>query len=122
MIDHDLLDDLRVVFNQMDEENEKRENDVWESLDQDTQLDIFCAIMRKLKQGEIDEGRSYRGILYDTFDFDMDSYVRAQMAGFLEIHNAITPKSDIYHILETFIAKHNLSVTKEQLIEFVKGV
>lgn len=122
MIDYDVLEDIRTLFKGADEENHRREDEVWESLDYDTQLDVFCAIVRKLKHGEIDEGRSYRGILYDTFGFDMDAYGRAQAAGFLDIHNAITPKSEIYHILETFIAKHNLNVTNEQLIEFVKGV
>lgn len=122
MIDHDSLEELSVLFKEVDEENQKREDEVWESLDYETQLDVFCAIMRKLKQGEIDESRSYRGILYDVFGFDLDSYTRAQFAGFLDIHNAIIPKSEIYHIIEKFISKHNLSITKEQLNEFMKGV
>lgn len=68
---------------------EKEEEEFWNSLTKEQQLLVFCAVTRRLAKGELVDQRSYRGILYDTFDFDFDSYVRAQNAGFLELHNAI---------------------------------
>ena len=61
----------------------------WNSLTKDQQLDAFCAVVRRIYQGEIKERRSYRGVLYDVFEFGPDSYVPAQYAGYLTIHNML---------------------------------
>ena len=60
----------------------------WESLTHDQQLKCFCAVVERIAEGE-SERRSYRGILYEVFGFGPESYTQAQMAGFLELHNAI---------------------------------
>ena len=119
-IDNEAFVELSRILNEAMEEHQKQEEDVWESLDVDMQLDVFCAIIRKLKKAELEDGRSYRGVLYDEFGFDLDSYVRAQSAGFLEIHNSITSKSDIYNILESFAESCNISVTKDQILNHLK--
>lgn len=111
---------LHETFAEIEAENEKREEEVWDSLDYETQLDVFCAIVRKLKMGEIDENQSYRGVLYDVFGFDLDSYVRAQCAGFLELHNAIMTRDDIDFILRDFTQKNNITATDEQIKNYVK--
>lgn len=61
----------------------------WNSLTKDEQLLAFCSVVDRLYQGEIQEGRSYRGVLYDTFGFGYDSYVKAQISHFLELHNSL---------------------------------
>ena len=48
---------------------------------------VFCAVIRRLWQAT-EEDRSYRGTLYDVFGFDTDSYVAAQISGFLDLHNS----------------------------------
>lgn len=61
----------------------------WNSLTKDQQLDVFCAVVRRIYQGDVKERRSYRGVLYDVFEFGPDSYAPAQYAGYLTIHNML---------------------------------
>jgi hypothetical protein len=61
----------------------------WNSLTKQQQLDVFCAVVRRIHKGEVQLQGSYRYVLYDVFGFDMDSYVAAQYAGFLDIHNLL---------------------------------
>lgn len=66
----------------------------------DDKLDLFCAIVFRLKRSEIDESRSYRGVLYDGFGFGMDSYGRALDAGFAELHNAIYTRERLLALVQ----------------------
>ena len=87
------LDELRPAFQEAMAQEEKESEEFWNSLTKDQQLQVFCAVMRRLYKGEIEEGRSYRGMLYDVFGFGPESYAVAQMSGFLTIHNCIlTPE------------------------------
>ena len=60
----------------------------WESLTHNEQLKCFCAVVERIMEGE-SEGRSYRGVLYETFGFGPEAYAQAQLSGFLELHNSI---------------------------------
>ena len=68
---------------------EERQEEYWNSLTKEQQLDAFCAVVRRIYQGEIENRRSYRGVLYDVFGFGPEAYLQAQVAGYLMIHNAI---------------------------------
>ncbi len=59
------------------------------SLNKDEQLLVFCEVIRRIYEAEFQEGKTYRGILYDTFEFKEDAYLKAQAIGFLEIHNKL---------------------------------
>lgn len=61
----------------------------WNSLTKEQQLDVFCCVVRRLCRAELKEQRSYRGTLYDVFEFGPESYALAQNAGFIELHNSI---------------------------------
>jgi len=86
------LDELRPlfegVFNKIEEESE----DFWNSLSHDDQLKVFCAVVRRIHKGEIQDGGSYRYVLYDVFNFGPEAYMQAQMSGYLDIHNSIYQK------------------------------
>jgi hypothetical protein len=98
---HEDLEDFSNLFNEIMKEVEDDQESFWNSLSKDDQLKAFCAVMRRLHKGEIEDGGSYRYILYDVFGFGPESYAQAQCAGFLEIHNAIYTKEE----LEEFIDK-----------------
>lgn len=68
---------------------EKASEDKWQALSKEDQLDYFCAVVRRIHRGEVEEGRSYRGVLYDIFGFGPESYAQAQMAGYLDLHNLV---------------------------------
>ena len=87
-------DDLAKMFHQWEQDVFHSQDQLWDSLTPDQQLLLFCKVVRKLVQSELVDQRSYRGVLYDEFGFGMESYVQAQISGFLELHNAIDPSKD----------------------------
>lgn len=87
MYDEELAE-FRKMAEKMAIEHRRREEELWLSLSQEQQLDIFCAIMRRVYQAEIVDKGSYRYALYTIFGFDLDAYGRAMDAGYLDIHNA----------------------------------
>ena len=94
------LDELRPAFQEAMAKEEKESEDFWQSLTKDQQLQAFCAVMRRLYKGEIEENRTYRGMLYDVFGFGPESYAAAQMSGFLTIHNCIWTSEEIEKEIE----------------------
>lgn len=68
---------------------EQEEEQYWNQLTKDEQLLAFCAVVRRICKGDLVERGSYRHVLYDTFQFGPDSYMRAQLAGYLEVHNIL---------------------------------
>lgn len=80
---------LKDAFKDWEDSFISERDEFWNSLTQEQQLLTFCAVISKLTQAELVDGRSYRGVLYDTFEFGMESYVCAQVSGFLDLHNAI---------------------------------
>lgn len=89
------LDKLRELFIEAMNLVEKDSEDYWNSLSKEDQLRAFCAVSRRIYQGEIVDHGSYRHVLYGVFGFGPEAYASAQMARYLEIHNAIvTDKGD----------------------------
>ena len=82
-------EELHNSFQRWEVELEQDHDKFWNSLSKDDQLKAFCSVMRRLYKAEIQERGSYRYTLYDAFGFGHESYVQAQVSGFLAIHNAI---------------------------------
>jgi hypothetical protein len=82
-------EELHNSFQRWEVELEQDHDKFWNSLSKDDQLKAFCSVMRRLYKAEIEENSSYRRTLYDVFGFGPESYVQAQVSGFLAIHNAI---------------------------------
>ena len=85
MFDDELANSFKLWELELEEDHEK----FWNSLSKDDQLKAFCSVMRRLYRAELEEHGSYRYTLYDVFGFGSESYVQAQVSGFLAIHNAI---------------------------------
>ena len=85
MFDDELSNKFRLWEIELEEDHDK----FWNGLSKDDQLKAFCSVMRRLYKAEIEERGSYRYTLYDVFGFGPESYVQAQVSGFLAIHNAI---------------------------------
>jgi len=85
----DSLNDISDIFNKVMAEIEQESENYWNSLSKEDQLKVFCAVSRRIYQGEIVDRGSYRHVLYDTFGFGPEAYAQAQMSGYLTIHNAI---------------------------------
>jgi hypothetical protein len=83
----DSLQDISEVFNQAMKEIEQEQEEFWNSLTEDQRLMAFCSVVRRIHTARFTKRSSYRGTLYDVFGFGMESYVQAQDAGYLDIHN-----------------------------------
>ncbi len=92
-------------------------NSYYSSLEPEEQLWAFCAVVEKLAKGELDEGRSYRGILYDTFGWGPEAYAAAQHAGFLGLHNAIYRFEDLEHVFKNTLKELEIKVDDDKLSE-----
>lgn len=68
---------------------EKECDEYWDNLSYDDKLKAFYSVVKRIVEAEIIEGRSYRGVLYDKFQFDMDSYVIGMDCGYMTLHNSI---------------------------------
>lgn len=73
---------------------EKEADDAWDSLDYDTQLRVFYAVVKRIYEGEIKEKGTYRYILYDKFGFGPEAYVIGMNCGYMYLHNAIVDGED----------------------------
>lgn len=67
-----------------------RQNDVWwNSLSQDEREYAFYAVVKRIRKAELDDRRSFRGVLYGEFGFGTEMYGVAMDAGYMELHNAL---------------------------------
>jgi len=83
------LKEISEMMEESDRQDRALEEQVWNSLSYDDKLNVFCHVMRLVSKAELQEKRSYRGVLYDTFGFGKESYVRGMNCGFMSLHNAM---------------------------------
>lgn len=88
------LAEIRHIFKEAADAHTQRSEEYWNSLTKEQQLDVFCAVVRRIYQGEIIDKGSYRHVLYGVFGFGPEAYAPAQIAGYLTIHNSITTEGD----------------------------
>jgi predicted RNA-binding protein with EMAP domain len=88
----DVLEGLSDIFQEVKKSWETDAEEYWNSLDQEQKMLAFFSVIKRLHKGEIEEGRSYRGVLYDIFGFGPEAYAMGMFCGFMDIHNAIPLK------------------------------
>ena len=111
MSDEKLTDDLvdfSNQFNQVMAEIEKESEAYWNGLSKEEQLKAFCAVSRRIHQGEIVDQGSYRHVLYGVFEFGPEAYAPAQLAGYLDIHNCIMGPDHDKFLLKAFCVKYGI--------------
>jgi hypothetical protein len=81
------LESVWEVFNQAMKEIEQEQEEFWNGLTDEQRLMAFCSVVRRIHKARFTERSSYRGTLYGVFGFGIESYVQAQDAGYLDIHN-----------------------------------
>lgn len=114
------LEEFGKIFRNTMEEVKNESEKYWNSLSKDEQLKVFCAVSRRIFDGEISRRGSYRYVLYDVFEFGPESYAAAQDAGYLAIHNSIFTGNQIAEILKDFCENH-LDITKDNLEEQINS-
>lgn len=95
--DEELWDALGKLSEQYQELTKKYEQDCeyyWSNLSYEDKLKSFYSVCKRIYKGDIEEQRSYRGVLYDTFGFDLDAYAIGMECRYMDIHNAIVVEKD----------------------------
>jgi len=101
-------DELSELFNNAMNELEKEQEAYWASLTPEQQLMAFCAISRRIRQGELVDNGTYRHVLYGVFGWGPEAYAPAQMAGYLDIHNSIVAEGHDWNLLEAFCKRFDI--------------
>lgn len=83
------FDEVSDAYGKIMKQIEQDQEEYWNSLSKDDQLKAFCAVVRRIVQGELRDKGSYRWVLYDVFGFGPEAYVRGMDCGFMALHNAI---------------------------------
>lgn len=95
-----MTEQISNTFQQLEQELEQEQADFWNSLTKEDQLRAFCSVVRRLVQAELVDRGTYRWALYDVFGFGTESYLQAQLAGFLDLHNCIYSRDHDARLLE----------------------
>jgi hypothetical protein len=111
----DALHESGRAFNKAMNEYQQMANSYYSGLEPEEQLWAFCSIVEKLCKGELDEHRSYRGVLYDVFGWGPEAYAVAQCAGFLGLHNAIYSFDDLENVMTSTLKELEITVDPEKL-------
>lgn len=98
----DALTKLQDAFKEATDKFEQEEEEYWNGLSKQEQLKAFCAVVRRIHRGDLEHQGSYRYVLYTIFGFGPESYVPAQLAGYLALHNSIVGPDYDRRLLEAF--------------------
>lgn len=112
------LEGLSEIYEQIQSINHEREEQLWNSLSSEQQLDVFCAVVRRIYQGELEDKGTYRYVLYQVFQFGLDSYSRGMDCGYLTLHNSIYTE-DYEQKLLTRFAEMMFNVSEDQSKDLV---
>jgi hypothetical protein len=91
----DALEEYSKIYNEVAKQYEQDANTWWDLLSEEERLLAFYSVCKRIYKGEIEQQRSYRGVLYDTFAFGPEAYAIGMECGFLEIHNSIYTDEEI---------------------------
>jgi hypothetical protein len=86
---------LQEALEESRREYEESVNDFWEGLSYEDKEKAFYHVCKNIHRGDVLEGRSYRGVLYDVFGFDQGSYAIGMECGYLTIHNLLGDGVDL---------------------------
>ena len=89
MLDSPETEKLRQEIEASEEQYKKDAESFWDNLSYDDKLKAFFYVCSKIHKGDVEDQGSYRHVLYQVFNFDMDSYVIGMNCGYMNLHNYI---------------------------------
>ncbi len=113
------LEEASIAFQEAMKHCEEEQEKFWKSLPEEDRLKAFCAVVRRIHDGEIRHKSSYRYILYDIFGFGYEAYAQAQDAGYLDIHNSIADSSYDHILLTSFCERYKVEDHESKIKEFI---
>lgn len=107
------------LFQQALDRLEVEQEQYWSSLTKEQQLLAFCAVVRRIHKGELQDRGTYRYVLYNVFGFGAEAYAAAQFAGYMAIHNSIFDYNHETRLLQAFCSKYNIEDPEKKITEFL---
>jgi len=93
----------------------KKAKDYFQSLDVDTKLLLFYHITNTIYENYFIDKGSFRGLLYDKFDFGPEAYGLGCSSGMFAIHNSIFTPDELEENFETLVKHLKLDLSKKEL-------
>ena len=84
-----VYEDIASSMQEASDQYDRKAEEYWKSLSYKDQLQAFYIVTKRIHKGDIVEKGSYRHVLYDTFGFDLDSYIIGLDSGYIDIHNGL---------------------------------
>ena len=114
-----MKEDMSDTYKSVMKEIENDQEQFWNSLSKEDQLKVFCAVSRRIFEGELKDKGSYRHILYQVFGFGAEAYIQALEAGYLAIHNSIVDETYDRNLLEAFCKKYSIEDSEQKIKNFL---
>ena len=105
------LSALGEMFEEIQQNYDKRTDEWWDSLSEDQRQDAFYSVVKRLVKGELRDRGTYRYVLYDVFGFDASSYVMGMNCGYMELHNSIYTQEEMRELRDRELASRGIEVT-----------
>ena len=83
------MEEIRRIYKEGRDIYDVECEDWWKDLSYDDKLKAFYIITKRIHKGDVVDQGSFRYVLYDVFEFDMDAYLVGMDSGYMDIHNAI---------------------------------
>lgn len=100
---------------QIQENYKKKSKDYFNSLDLENQLMLFFHVTNIIYENYFNDNGSYRGLLYDKFNFGPESYGLGMDSGMFTIHNSIYTDDEIEERFQAFMKFAKLDLSKEDM-------
>jgi len=97
------------------EEYKEKAKDYFESLEVENQHLLFFHITNTIFQNYFKDNGSYRGLLYDKFEFGPESYSLGLDSGMFALHNSISTPHELEERFNALMKFLKLELSKEDL-------
>ncbi len=88
-IDDEAWAELRNSYQQALDTYQRDAEAFWENLSYDDKLYAFYSVCKRIYKGDVEKRHSYRGVLYEVFDFDVDAYAIGMDCRYMDLHNLL---------------------------------
>jgi hypothetical protein len=107
--------ELLQIEEQVREQYKQKAKEYYDSLETDNQLLLFFYITNVIFENYFKDNGSYRGLLYDKFNFGPESYGLGMDSGMFTIHNSIYTDDEIEERFQAFMKFAKLDLSKEDM-------
>lgn len=88
---------IQTAFQEASEAYEADADNFWKNLSEEDKLYAFYSVCKRIYEGNVERRGSYRYVLYDVFNFGLESYMVGLECNYMQLHNFIGAGVDAMH-------------------------